>query len=140
MMRVDAYRAGPRTRARHSKLDVGKARGKDPEVPVDGRAIEDLDRQLDIARREEPDVARVVCCRDDLTEANLIGAVLPLQPDEEATVQAERGRCRRAGRRRGRPRGGRAPAGPPRAGGGRGPGRPPPPPRAAPRPHRGPPP
>src|SRR5258708_11387252 len=75
---VDAYRAGHRIRHRHSKLDVGKARGKDPEVPVDGRAIEDLDRQLDIARREEPDVARVVCCRDDLTEANLIGAVLPL--------------------------------------------------------------
>src|SRR5262249_30009903 len=73
-------------------LDVRKRAVEDPELAVDDPRVEDLDDELDVRGREEPEVAGVGGERNRLAGARVVLEVLPGDLDlETAAREAQRG-------------------------------------------------
>src|SRR3954469_6316845 len=72
-------------------FDVGERPVEDPEVAVDGAAVEHLDHQLGVARREEPEGAAVAGERRGVAGLELARRGVPVldRDQEPSAVQAE---------------------------------------------------
>ena len=99
---VDSDRARLGVGHRQRDLHVGQPAGEDPAAVVEGAAVDYLDDHLDVARAEEPEVARVCGQRNGgAVAARALGRDTPvrLHPKTHA-VQAQTRRIREAGARR----------------------------------------